>query len=185
TPQQNGVVERRNRTLVEAARTMLIFSKAVLHFLLIEKKGDFSYLESFCGVLRLLFFHTFFSLPRDSEDLGNFQAKADIGIFIGYAPSRKGYRIYNKKTRVSDNGSFNEPVPSATKVNAQVVPPSTSLSTMIAQDAPSTSASLSTSDMHHPVRHQGIAKEPTHEDSPITHDVLHPLFNPVTGEPGS
>ena len=28
TPQQNGVVERRNRTLVEAARTMLIFSKA-------------------------------------------------------------------------------------------------------------------------------------------------------------
>ncbi|GJZ28409.1 retrovirus-related pol polyprotein from transposon TNT 1-94 [Tanacetum coccineum] len=28
TPQQNGIVERRNRTLVEAARTMLIFSKA-------------------------------------------------------------------------------------------------------------------------------------------------------------
>ncbi|GJT59535.1 retrovirus-related pol polyprotein from transposon TNT 1-94, partial [Tanacetum coccineum] len=30
TPQQNGIVERRNRTLVEAARTMLIFSKAPL-----------------------------------------------------------------------------------------------------------------------------------------------------------
>ncbi|GJS71285.1 integrase, catalytic region, zinc finger, CCHC-type containing protein [Tanacetum coccineum] len=30
TPQQNGVVERRNCTLVEAARTMLIFSKALL-----------------------------------------------------------------------------------------------------------------------------------------------------------
>ncbi|GJX10881.1 integrase, catalytic region, zinc finger, CCHC-type containing protein [Tanacetum coccineum] len=30
TPQQNGVVERRNRTLVEAARTMLIFSKALM-----------------------------------------------------------------------------------------------------------------------------------------------------------
>ncbi|GKC00918.1 retrovirus-related pol polyprotein from transposon TNT 1-94 [Tanacetum coccineum] len=30
TPQQNSVVERRNRTLVEAARTMLIFSKAPL-----------------------------------------------------------------------------------------------------------------------------------------------------------
>nr|GFC40882.1 hypothetical protein [Tanacetum cinerariifolium] len=29
-PQQNGVVERRNRTLVEAARTMLIFSKALM-----------------------------------------------------------------------------------------------------------------------------------------------------------
>nr|GEU72026.1 retrovirus-related Pol polyprotein from transposon TNT 1-94 [Tanacetum cinerariifolium] len=30
TPQQNGVVERRNRTLVEAAQTMLIFSKALM-----------------------------------------------------------------------------------------------------------------------------------------------------------
>ncbi|QCE11740.1 nucleoside-diphosphate-sugar epimerase [Vigna unguiculata] len=37
----------------------------VLHFLLIESKGDFSYLESFCGVLCLLFFRTLFSLPRD------------------------------------------------------------------------------------------------------------------------
>ncbi|GJS11095.1 retrovirus-related pol polyprotein from transposon TNT 1-94 [Tanacetum coccineum] len=30
TPRQNGIVERRNRTLIEAARTMLIFSKALL-----------------------------------------------------------------------------------------------------------------------------------------------------------
>nr|GEW48767.1 copia protein [Tanacetum cinerariifolium] len=33
------------------------------------------------------------------EDLGKLQPTADIGIFIGYAPSRKGYRIYNKRTR--------------------------------------------------------------------------------------
>nr|GFB62742.1 integrase, catalytic region, zinc finger, CCHC-type, peptidase aspartic, catalytic [Tanacetum cinerariifolium] len=32
TPQQNGVVERRNRTLIEAAKTMLIFSKALMFF---------------------------------------------------------------------------------------------------------------------------------------------------------
>ncbi|GKD74585.1 hypothetical protein Tco_1332867 [Tanacetum coccineum] len=70
-------------------------------------------------------------------------------------------------------------------INAQIVPPGTSLSTTIAQDAPSTSASWSTSDMNHPVQHQGIAKEPTLEDSPITHDALHPSFNPVTREPGS
>ncbi|KAI3979840.1 hypothetical protein MKX01_013935, partial [Papaver californicum] len=37
----------------------------LLHFLLIESKGDLSYLESFCSVLCLLFFRTFFSLPRD------------------------------------------------------------------------------------------------------------------------
>lgn len=37
----------------------------VLHFLLLESMGDFSYLESFRGVLRLLFFRTLFFLPRD------------------------------------------------------------------------------------------------------------------------
>ncbi|GJZ56310.1 retrovirus-related pol polyprotein from transposon TNT 1-94 [Tanacetum coccineum] len=35
----------------------------------------------------------------DSEDLGKLQAKADIGIFIGYAPKKKAYRIYNQRTR--------------------------------------------------------------------------------------
>ncbi|GKG40980.1 hypothetical protein Tco_0470192, partial [Tanacetum coccineum] len=34
---------------------------------------------------------------NDSEDLGKLQPTADIGIFVGYAPSRKGYRIYNKR----------------------------------------------------------------------------------------
>ncbi|GJY06371.1 retrovirus-related pol polyprotein from transposon TNT 1-94 [Tanacetum coccineum] len=74
---------------------------------------------------------------------------------------------------------------SATELNAHVVPPGTSLSTTIAQDAPSTSASSSTSDIHHPVQHQEIAEEPTHEDTPINHDVLHPSHNLVTGDPGS
>nr|GEX17734.1 retrovirus-related Pol polyprotein from transposon TNT 1-94 [Tanacetum cinerariifolium] len=38
-------------------------------------------------------------LTNDSEDLGKLQLTADIGIFVGYAPSRKGYRIYNKRTQ--------------------------------------------------------------------------------------
>ncbi|GJX78011.1 hypothetical protein Tco_0324822, partial [Tanacetum coccineum] len=33
------------------------------------------------------------------EDLGKLKAKAYIGIFIGYAPNKKGHRIYNKRTR--------------------------------------------------------------------------------------
>nr|GEV63520.1 integrase, catalytic region, zinc finger, CCHC-type, peptidase aspartic, catalytic [Tanacetum cinerariifolium] len=36
---------------------------------------------------------------NDSEDLGKLQPTADTRIFVGYAPSRKGYRIYNKRTR--------------------------------------------------------------------------------------
>ncbi|GJU87297.1 retrovirus-related pol polyprotein from transposon TNT 1-94 [Tanacetum coccineum] len=36
---------------------------------------------------------------NDSEDLGKLKATTDIGIFVGYAPNRKGYRIYNKRTQ--------------------------------------------------------------------------------------
>ncbi|GKE07381.1 retrovirus-related pol polyprotein from transposon TNT 1-94, partial [Tanacetum coccineum] len=42
TPQQNDVVERQNRTLIEAARTMLIFSKALM-FLWAEDVATSSY----------------------------------------------------------------------------------------------------------------------------------------------
>ncbi|GJQ92477.1 retrovirus-related pol polyprotein from transposon TNT 1-94 [Tanacetum coccineum] len=70
------------------------------------------------------------------------------------------FNEYLKQSRV------NEPVPSATEVNAQVAPPGTSLSTTMAQDAPSTSASSSTSDTHYLVRHQGIAEEPTSQALP-------------------
>lgn len=47
------------------ARNALFCFVPVLHFLLLESKADFSYLESFCGVLCLLFFRTLFFLPRD------------------------------------------------------------------------------------------------------------------------
>ncbi|GJR44014.1 retrovirus-related pol polyprotein from transposon TNT 1-94 [Tanacetum coccineum] len=33
------------------------------------------------------------------ENFGKLQAKADICIFIGYAPKKKAYRIYNRRTR--------------------------------------------------------------------------------------
>ncbi|GKE30464.1 retrovirus-related pol polyprotein from transposon TNT 1-94, partial [Tanacetum coccineum] len=50
----------------------------------------------------LTFFQVFGALcypTSDSEDLGKLQPMVDIGIFVGYAPSRKSYRIYNKRTR--------------------------------------------------------------------------------------
>nr|GEV41814.1 retrovirus-related Pol polyprotein from transposon TNT 1-94 [Tanacetum cinerariifolium] len=55
SPHQNGVIERRNNTLIEAARTI--------------------------------------------ENLGKLQSKADIRIFIGYAPTKKAFWIYNRRTR--------------------------------------------------------------------------------------
>ncbi|GJR02175.1 hypothetical protein Tco_0525159 [Tanacetum coccineum] len=36
---------------------------------------------------------------NDSENLGKLQPKADIGIFIGYEPMKKAFRIYNRRTR--------------------------------------------------------------------------------------
>ncbi|GKB28565.1 retrovirus-related pol polyprotein from transposon TNT 1-94 [Tanacetum coccineum] len=50
----------------------------------------------------LSFFHDFGSLcypTNDSEDLGKLNAKADIGIFVGYAPAKKAFKIYNRRTR--------------------------------------------------------------------------------------
>ncbi|GJR14869.1 integrase, catalytic region, zinc finger, CCHC-type containing protein [Tanacetum coccineum] len=74
TPQQNGVVERRNRTLVEAARMMLIFSR-LLEFLWAKAPTN------------------------DQEDLGKMKPKADIGVFIGYSETSRGFRIYNSRTK--------------------------------------------------------------------------------------
>ncbi|GJV51820.1 hypothetical protein Tco_1447561 [Tanacetum coccineum] len=83
-----------------------------------------------------------------------------------------------------EQSRVNEQVPSANVVNAQVVPPGTSLSTTFAQDAPSISVSPSSSDMQPQARYQGVANGPIVEDTPITQHALHPLFNPITGEPG-
>nr|GEV63856.1 retrovirus-related Pol polyprotein from transposon TNT 1-94 [Tanacetum cinerariifolium]GEV79806.1 retrovirus-related Pol polyprotein from transposon TNT 1-94 [Tanacetum cinerariifolium] len=49
----------------------------------------------------LSFLHVFGSLcypTNDSEDLGKLNAKADIGIFVGYVPAKKAFRIYNRRT---------------------------------------------------------------------------------------
>ncbi|GJZ85377.1 retrovirus-related pol polyprotein from transposon TNT 1-94 [Tanacetum coccineum] len=115
--QENGVVERRNQTLVEAACTMLIFSKAHLFLwadainksfytqnrsliclrynktpyeLMHDKKPDLSFLYVFASLCYM---------TNDSEDLGKINAKADIGIFVGYAPAKKAFRIYNRRTQ--------------------------------------------------------------------------------------
>ncbi|GJV07391.1 retrovirus-related pol polyprotein from transposon TNT 1-94 [Tanacetum coccineum] len=114
---QNGVVKQRNRTLIEAARTMLIHAKALL-FLWAEKVATACYTQNRSIVCLhhdktpyellhdkppdLSFFHVFGALcyqTNDSENLGKLQPKADIGIFIGYAPTKKAFRIYNRCTR--------------------------------------------------------------------------------------
>ncbi|GJT69390.1 retrovirus-related pol polyprotein from transposon TNT 1-94 [Tanacetum coccineum] len=100
-----------------AARTMLIYAKAPL-FLWAEEVVTACYTLNRSIIRRrhgknpyehlhdrkpdLSYLHVFGALcypNNDSEDLGKLQAKADIGIFIGYAPKKKAYRIYNRRTR--------------------------------------------------------------------------------------
>ncbi|GJW39220.1 integrase, catalytic region, zinc finger, CCHC-type containing protein [Tanacetum coccineum] len=164
----------------------------------------------------LLFLRVFGALcypTNDSEYLGKMQAKENIRIFVGYAPSRKGYRIYNKRTRPEpilstfattyapptnkdleilfqpmfdeffEQSRESESVPSAFEVNTQVVSTGTSISTMFAQDAPSSSNSPSSLEVQLPVFNQGVVAGPTLEDNPLAQAAIHPSVNPFSRKP--
>nr|GFC41285.1 hypothetical protein [Tanacetum cinerariifolium] len=91
TPEQNGVVERRNRTRIEAARTMLSTAKVPLFF----------WAEAIATAFK--FFHIFGSvcyMVRDGENLDKMKEKGDEYIFVGYSTQSRAYRVFNKRTRV-------------------------------------------------------------------------------------
>ncbi|GKF07572.1 retrovirus-related pol polyprotein from transposon TNT 1-94, partial [Tanacetum coccineum] len=117
TPQQNGVVERRNHTLVEAAKTMFIFSRATL-FLWAEAIATVCYTQNRSIIHRrfdktpyelindrkpyISFLHVFGALcypKNDREDIRKLGAKGDIGFFIGYSANSCAYRVYNRRTK--------------------------------------------------------------------------------------
>nr|GEW11207.1 Gag-Pol polyprotein [Tanacetum cinerariifolium] len=186
TPRQNGVVKRRNRTLVEAAQTMLIFSKALMFL----------------------------------EDLRKLQLTADIGIFVSYAPSKKGPApIFlmpgqissgivpnsipvapyvpptNKDLKILFQPMFDghlEPprverlVSLALAVQVLVISASTPSSTTIDQDAPSLSHSPSSSALQSPSLHQDIAAEFTFmEDNLVSPVDNNPFINVYASKPSS
>nr|GEX60961.1 hypothetical protein [Tanacetum cinerariifolium] len=129
TPQHNEVVERRNRTLVKAARTMLIFSRAPL-FLWAEAIATACFTQNRSIIHRrfsktpyelingrksdISFLHVFGALcypKNDCEDIGKPGAKGDIGFFIGYSADSCAYRVYNRRTKKimkTMNVSFDE-----------------------------------------------------------------------------
>nr|GFC64227.1 retrovirus-related Pol polyprotein from transposon TNT 1-94 [Tanacetum cinerariifolium] len=122
-------VELQNRTLVEAARTMLIFSRAPLFLWaeaiatacftqnrsIIHRRFNKTPYELINGIKSdISFLYVFGALcyPKDDrEDIGKLGANGDIGFFIGYSVDSCAYRIYNRRTKKimeTMNVSFNE-----------------------------------------------------------------------------
>ncbi|GJZ09489.1 retrovirus-related pol polyprotein from transposon TNT 1-94 [Tanacetum coccineum] len=118
TPEHNGVVERQNRTLVEAARTMLSASKLPLSFwteavttacytenrsIIISAHGKMAYHiinDWKPSIKHLHIFGCICYITRDGENLDKMKEKGDPCVMVGYSTQSKGYRVYNKRTRL-------------------------------------------------------------------------------------
>jgi transposase InsO family protein len=116
TPQQNGVVERKNRVIQEMACVMIHLRNLAQHF-----RGEA--INTACHIINRVYlrpetnktpyeiwrgkkptvkyFKTFGSkryILRDRENLGKFDSKSDQGIFLGYSPNSRAYMVFNKRT---------------------------------------------------------------------------------------
>ncbi|GKC46268.1 putative ribonuclease H-like domain-containing protein, partial [Tanacetum coccineum] len=114
---KNGVAERRDTTLIEAARTMLVDFKLPTTFwaevvsttcyvqnrVLVVKPHNKTPYELFRGFKPALSFMRPFgcqvTIPNTLDNLGKFDGKSDEGFFVGYSLSSKAFRVYNTRTR--------------------------------------------------------------------------------------
>ncbi|GJT99921.1 retrovirus-related pol polyprotein from transposon TNT 1-94 [Tanacetum coccineum] len=151
---KNGVVERRNHTLVEAARTMLIFSKALM-FLWAEAVATTCYTQN-----RSLTYTLHTKTPYELVH----------GLVPHHVPTTPYVPPTNKDLEILFQPMFDEyfetlsverPVLPAFAVQVLVVSASTPSSTIIDQEAPSTSHSPSFSEVQDLILHQ----EPSSKES--------------------
>ncbi|GJW05413.1 retrovirus-related pol polyprotein from transposon TNT 1-94 [Tanacetum coccineum] len=141
----------------------------------------------------LSFFHVFGALcypTNDSENLGKLQPKANIGIFIGYAPTKKAFRIYNRRTKRIietihvdilmmktamdfEHSSVDHPTSKVIAPIVEVVAPEPAVSTgspsstTVDQDAPSPSNSQTTPETQSPILPNDV--EDDNHDLDIAH----------------
>nr|GEV61975.1 retrovirus-related Pol polyprotein from transposon TNT 1-94 [Tanacetum cinerariifolium] len=196
TPQQNDIVKKQNRTLVEAARTMLIFSKAPMFLWvkaiakILENCKQQLILES------LLVMHqarrVIESTTKEPKESWKLFAS---GLVPNPVPTAPYVPPINKELEILFQLMFNEyleppcvkrPVSPATAVQVPIISTGTPASTTIDQDAPSPSHSPLSSKLQPPILHQGVAAESTIiEYNPFTHADNDPFVNVFASEPSS
>jgi len=116
TPQQNGVVERKNSVIQEMARVMIHSKNLAQHFwkeavntachiinrVYLRPQTSKTPYEIWRGKKPTVkYFRTFGStcyILRDRENLEKFYPKSDEGIFLGYSSTSSAYRVFNKRT---------------------------------------------------------------------------------------
>nr|GEY58002.1 retrovirus-related Pol polyprotein from transposon TNT 1-94 [Tanacetum cinerariifolium] len=118
TPQQNGIAKTKNRTLIEAARTMLTDSLLPIPFwaeavntvcyvqnrVLVTKPHNKTPYELLHGQTPSIGFMRPFGCPvtilNTLDPLGKFKEKVDEGFLVGYSVNSKSFRVFNNRTRI-------------------------------------------------------------------------------------
>nr|GEW77231.1 hypothetical protein [Tanacetum cinerariifolium] len=118
TPQQNCIAERKNRTLIEAARTLLADSLLPIPFwaeavntdcyvhnrVLVTKPHNKTPYEHLHGRTPSIGFMRPFGCPvtilNTLDPLGKFQGKVDEGFIVGHSVCSKAFRVFNSQTRI-------------------------------------------------------------------------------------
>nr|GEZ86566.1 hypothetical protein [Tanacetum cinerariifolium] len=118
TPEQNDIFEQQNHTLVEAARTMLSASKLPLFFwaeaiatacytqnrsivISTHEKMTYHIINDRKPLIKHLHIFGFTCYPtRNGKNLDKIKEKRDPCILVRYSTQPKGYRVYNKRTRL-------------------------------------------------------------------------------------
>ncbi|GAA0149903.1 hypothetical protein LIER_08960 [Lithospermum erythrorhizon] len=118
TPQQNGIVERKNRTIQEMARVMLHAKKVPLKFwveavntschihnrITMRPGSNSTTYEIWRGRKpNVQYFHIFGSICyilADRDPRQKFDVKGEEGVFLGYSRNSRALRVYNKRTKM-------------------------------------------------------------------------------------
>nr|GEV42522.1 uncharacterized mitochondrial protein AtMg00810-like [Tanacetum cinerariifolium] len=118
TLQQNGIAKRKNRTLIEASRTMLADSLLPIPFW-VEAVNTACYVQNRVSVTKshnktpyelllgrtpsigfMRHFGCLVTIFNTLDPLGKFNGKADEGFLVGYSVSSNAFRVFNNRTRI-------------------------------------------------------------------------------------